>query len=106
MSKGKIIDNRSSCFAANIVELYATEKITQAEYRSVMFDLKFSEFTDNYEYLMKLVKGISMKAVDKSDGKGCIGCAVETSKVCKDCIHENDLQAKFKATAPPIDSNQ
>lgn len=57
----KIIDNRLSCFAANLVELYATEKITQAEYRSVMADLILSEFSDNYDYLMKLIKRIDSK---------------------------------------------
>lgn len=33
---------------------------------------------------------------DKSGGRGCIGCALEDGKVCKDCTHEDDLQNECK----------
>lgn len=47
-----------------------------------------------------------MKAKDKSDGKGCIGCAVDMVKTCKGCIHRDDLLAKLKVTIPLIDSKK
>jgi len=58
---GKVTDKRLGGLVDTIVELYATEKITQLEYRSVMFDLICSEFIDLNGSLIE-------KIIDKSKG--------------------------------------
>lgn len=35
--------------------------------------------------------------IDKSKGKGCIGCEVETGKTCEGCTHREDIVNKCRA---------
>ncbi len=39
---------------------------------------------------------MTIKKIDKSNGKGCIGCEVVKGKTCEDCTHKNDLIKKTR----------
>jgi len=53
MGTKRITDKRLGGLSDTLLELYATEKITQAEYRSVMFDLYLAELIELTEPLVQ-----------------------------------------------------
>ncbi len=42
--------------------------------------------------------------IDKSDGRGCIGCAGEKGKTCENCTHRNDIVDEARAALAAAES--